>query len=549
MDKINFQEAIVYEIHPQSFYDSNNDGVGDISGIIQKLDYLAMLGVNYLWLNPIYFSPQKDNGYDVADYKKINPLFGTMNDFERLISEAKKRNIYLMMDMIFNHCSIEHEWFQKVLAGNKEYQDRFFFLSGDKTIPPNNWQSKFGGSVWEYHDGLKKFYLHLFDKTQIDLNWRDDKLRQDIYEIINYWLQKGVQGLRFDVINLIGKPSTFVDDLTGDGRKYYTDLPQVHKYLQEMGQKTYHMKENVITVGELSSTSIEQAILYTKSTSQELNMAFTFHHLKIDYLNNEKWALAPYDPAKLVANIKEWQQLVQAEDGWLATFLNNHDQPRALSRFGDSQNYRFESATALAAVVLMLRGTPYLYQGEEFGMENNDYQNISQLKDVESINYYQILKQKGYEVSAILKILSARSRDNARTPMQWNDKQFSGFSSHQPWINVNTNYLRVNWEKDYYSPQSIFKGYQFLIQLRKKNLAFSYGQIDFLDINPVVLSFYRSYQDQKFLVIINLSNQEIMFDNKLTNFKIIYNNYQTIDEKLKPYQVIIFDYLISKPVK
>ncbi len=374
-----------------------------------------------------------------------------------------------MMDMIFNHCSIEHEWFQKVLAGNKEYQDRFFFLSGDKTIPPNNWQSKFGGSVWEYHDVLKKFYLHLFDKTQIDLNWRDDKLSQDIYEIINYWLQKGVQGLRFDVINLIGKPSTFVDDLTGDGRKYYTDSPQVHKYLQEMVQKTYHMKENVITVGELSSALIEQAILYTKSTSQELNMAFTFHHLKIDYLNNEKWALAPYDPAKLVANIKEWQRLVQAEDGWLATFLNNHDQPRALSRFGDSQNYSFESATALAAVVLMLRGTPYLYQGEEFGMENNDYQNISQLKDVESINYYQILKQKGYEVSAILKILSARLRDNVRTPMQWNDKQFSGFSSHQPWINVNTNYLRVNWEKDYHSPQSIFKGYQFLIQLRKKN--------------------------------------------------------------------------------
>lgn len=545
MSKINFKEAIVYEIHPQSFYDSNNDGFGDILGIVKKLDYLSMLGINYLWLNPIYFSPQKDNGYDVADYKKINPLFGTMNDFEQLIIEAKKRNIDIMMDMVFNHCSTKHQWFQKALAGNKDYQKRFFFLEGNKEVLPNNWESKFGGSVWEYNDKLKKFYLHLFDKTQIDLNWSNNKLRQDIYEIINYWLQKGVKGLRFDVINLIGKPEVFFDDLTGDGRKYYTDLPKVHAYLKEMGQKTYHMKENVVTVGELSSTSIKEAILYTKPSSKELNMAFTFQHLKVDYLNNEKWKLAPYDPAKLVAKIKEWQELVQIEDGWLATFLNNHDQPRALSRFGDPKFYRFESAIALAASVLLLRGTPYLYQGEEFGMENNDYENINQLKDVESINYYQIFKQKGYKLDAILKILSARSRDNARTPMQWNNEKFSGFSSYQPWINVNKNYLKVNWKKDYHSSKSIFKGYQCLIKLRKKNLAFSYGKINFFELNPVLLSFYRSYKNQKFLVIINLSNQEIIIDYKITNFKIIYNNYQTFSKKIKPYQVIIFNCLIS----
>nr|WP_241568656.1 alpha-amylase family glycosyl hydrolase [Spiroplasma endosymbiont of Megaselia nigra] len=363
MNKINFQEAIVYEIHPQSFYDSNHDGVGDLQWIIQKLDYLAMLGVNYLWLNPIYVSPQKDNGYDVSDYKNINPLFGTMDDFEMLVTEAKKRNIFIMMDMIFNHCSTEHEWFQKAQTGNPDYLQRFFFLPGDKANCPNNWQSKFGGSVWEYHNKLKMFYLHLFDKTQADLNWTNESLRQDIYQIVNYWLQKGVRGLRFDVINLIGKPNTFENDLTGDGRKYYTDTPQVHTYLQEMTQNTYLKTNDIITVGELSSTSIKQAILYTKPVAQELNMAFTFHHLKIDYLNNEKWKLAPYEPAKLVAKIKEWQSSVQAAGGWLANFLNNHDQPRALSRFGDPENYRFESAKALAAVVLLLRGTPYLYQG------------------------------------------------------------------------------------------------------------------------------------------------------------------------------------------
>ncbi|APE74372.1 alpha,alpha-phosphotrehalase [Spiroplasma citri] len=549
MNKINFQEAIVYEIHPQSFYDSNHDGVGDLQGIIQKLDYLAMLGVNYLWLNPIYVSPQKDNGYDVSDYKNINPLFGTMNDFEMLVTEAGKRNIYIMMDMIFNHCSTEHEWFQKAQTGNLDYLQRFFFLPGDKAKCPNNWQSKFGGSVWEYHDELKMFYLHLFDKTQVDLNWKNESLRQHIYQIVNYWLQKGVRGLRFDVINLIGKPNIFENDLTGDGRKYYTDTPQVHTYLQEMAQNTYLKTNDIITVGELSSTSIKQAILYTKPVSQELNMAFTFHHLKIDYLNNEKWKLAPYDPAKLVAKIKEWQIPVQAAGGWLANFLNNHDQPRALSRFGDPENYRFESATALAAVVLLLRGTPYLYQGEEFGMENNNYTKIEQLKDVESINYYHILQKEGEQPNAILEVLSARSRDNARTPMQWNNQQFAGFSTHKPWIDVNTNYLKINWEKDYHSSQSIFKAYQMLIQLRKNNLAFSYGEIEFVEIDPTILSFYRYYEKNKFLVLINLSDQTIMIPDNLLSEKTIYNNYSTFEKKINPYQVIVFDYLMAKSFK
>ncbi|WP_434343805.1 alpha,alpha-phosphotrehalase [Mycoplasma sp. 06067-C1-B144P-99-0482-3] len=538
MKKINYKEAIVYEIHPQSFYDTNNDGIGDLQGIIKKLDYLKKLGVNFIWLNPIYLSPKKDNGYDVSDYKKIDPMFGSMTDFNNLVNQAKKRNIYIMMDMIFNHCSTEHEWFLKALT-NKKYKNRFIFVDNKNKLP-NNWTSKFGGSVWEYNKTLDKYYLHLFDKTQADLNWKNKALRNDIFKIINYWLDKGVKGLRFDVINLISKPKTFKDDLIGDGRKYYTDRPLVHKYIKEMASKTYSLKNDVITVGELSSTSLKQAILYTKKESKELDMVFMFHHLKVDYLNNDKWQIKKYDPKQLVKMIKTQQIAFQKNNAWSANFLNNHDQPRVISRFGDYKNYYYQSATSLASVVLLLRGTPYLYQGEEFGMLNNNYSNINQLKDVESINYYKILKNKGLKKEEILNIISNRSRDNSRTVMQWDDSLYAGFSSHRPWIDVNNNYLDINFKKDYSKSQSIFKAYQKLIRLRKKHLAFSYGDIEFINLNPNVLSFYRTYLNEKYLVIINLSDLKISSNklNQFLNLKVIFNNYKSF-KQIKPYQVVV----------
>lgn len=541
MINTNFKDVVVYEIHPQSFKDSNNDGIGDILGIIQKLDYLKELGVDYIWLNPIYVSPLKDNGYDVADYKNINPIFGTLADFELLIKEAQKRSINIMMDMIFNHCSTEHQWFKEVLKNNKEYLNRFFFVKNKKNDPPTNWQSKFGGSAWEYSEQLQAYYLHLFDKTQIDLNWEDELLKKDIYEIINYWLNKGVKGLRFDVINLIGKPKEFLNDQDGDGRKYYTDANNVHTYIQDMALNTYKKHRDVITVGELSSTAIEHTIKYTHPKSNTLDMAFTFHHLKIDYLNNDKWSLAQYKPSKLVSILKEWQTKIQDGNSWLALFLNNHDQPRALSRFGDTINYRYQSACCLAGITLLLRGTPFLYQGEEFGMENNNYNNIDELHDVESKNYYQILKAKGINKENILKILSARSRDNARSPMQWNDSNYAGFSEVQPWININKNYLKVNFKKDYLDRNSIFKSYQKLIALRKNNIIFSQGKIEFIDFHPDVLSFYREYEDKKALVLINLSKNIIILNTNLSSFakNILFNNYDTFTNNLAPYQLVV----------
>lgn len=539
MSKINFQEAIVYEIHPQSFNDANGDGIGDLQGIIAKLDYLSLLGVNYLWLNPIYLSPQNDNGYDVANYQEINPIFGTMTDFKNLIAQAKKRNIFIMMDMIFNHCSTNHQWFKNALKGDPNYLKRFFFVKSKPGQLPTNWTSKFGGSTWEYSQKLKMYYLHLFDKTQADLNWEDNDLCQDIYNIINFWIKIGVKGLRFDVINLIGKPQQFIDDHSGDGRKCYTDANKVHEYIKALAANTFNKYDDVITVGELSSTTINHTIQYTNPNNKQLDMAFTFHHLKIDYLNNQKWALESYQPAKLVAILKQWQIAIQDGNGWVANFLNNHDQPRALSRFGDPINYRFQSASSLAATVLFLRGTPFIYQGEEFGMENNNFTSLKQFRDVESKNYYLILNQQSKSKNEIFKILNARSRDHARTPMQWDSTPYAGFSNNKPWIDVNSNYQEINYQNDVTNKNSIFKAYQQLIKLRQAYKSLIYGTINFININDNVLSFTRNYENEEILVIINLSNQKIDFNKNMMGTTILYNNYFAINNYLESYQVIV----------
>ena len=441
---MDFSNKIIYQIYPKSFKDSNGDGLGDLQGIIEQLNYLKELGIDYLWITPVFLSPQNDNGYDVADYYSIDPRFGTMEDLEALIEESNKREIGLMLDMVFNHTSTEHEWFKRALSGEKKYQDYYIFKDGTPDKVPTNWQSKFGGSAWEYVPTLGKWYLHLFDVTQADLNWKNKKVRDELKKVILFWKGKGIKGFRFDVINLISKPDVFEDDIEGDGRKYYTDGSHIHEYLKELTKDT--RIGNMITVGEMSSTSLAACARYSDPKEKELSMCFHFHHLKVDYKDNDKWSLMAPDRRMLKELIESWQLGMQKGRGWDALFWCNHDQPRIVSRLGDEKKYRKEAAKMLAACIHLLRGTPYIYQGEELGMTNAHYQDISQYRDVESLNYYKILLQRGRTKEEALTVLAARSRDNARTPMQWSAEAHAGFTSGTPWIEVTGNYKEINAE-------------------------------------------------------------------------------------------------------
>ncbi|MGP7817935.1 alpha,alpha-phosphotrehalase [Niallia sp. 01092] len=547
-----FKKSIVYQIYPKSFNDSNGDGLGDLNGIIEKLDYLKKLGVDYLWITPVYISPQKDNGYDVADYTSIDSRFGTMEDFERLVFEAKKRNIDIMMDMVFNHTSTEHEWFQKAIKGAPNYKDYYIFkepkIDGG---PPTNWISKFGGSAWEYSEKYGEYYLHLFDVTQADLNWENPMLKREIFDIVEFWLEKGVKGFRLDVINLISKPEVFADDDSRDGRRFYTDGPKIHEYLKELNKETFGKYENIITVGEMSSTSIDHCVKYSRPEEKELSMVFSFHHLKVDYENGEKWTTADFDFQKLKEILSSWQYGMQEGDGWNALFWCNHDQPRIVSRFGDDQKYHKESAKMLAAAIHMLRGTPYIYQGEELGMTNPYFSSIDQYKDVESINYYNILKSSGRIEKEIMSILQAKSRDNSRTPMQWDSSPHAGFTSGEPWIQTAENYRGINAENALEDQDSIFYHYQKLIALRKKYDVVAYGEYnEILPGHENIYAYTRSYKDEILLVINNFYGQESKFELPKQNLvgyesKILLSNYQDSSDSyakmvLRPYESVIY---------
>ena len=455
-----FRESVVYQIYPKSFNDSNGDGIGDINGVTEKLDYLKTLGVDYIWLTPVYVSPQKDNGYDIEDYYKIDPRMGTMEDFERLVEEAKKRDIDIMLDMVFNHTSTEHWWFKEALKGNEKYKNFYIFKKGKDNEPPTNWISKFGGNAWEYVENMDEYYLHLFDVTQGDLNWENEEVRNEIYKVVNFWIEKGVKGFRLDVINLISKPDELENDYIGDGRRFYTDGPRIHEHLKELNENTFGKHEDIITVGEMSSTSVENCIKYSNPDEKELSMVFNFHHLKVDYENGDKWTLMDFDFKMLKDIFKKWQEEMQEGNGWSALFWCNHDQPRAISRFGNDKEYFNESGKMLATAIHMMRGTPYIYQGEEFGMTNPYFESIEDYRDVESINYYNILKDNGEPVDKILDILKSKSRDNSRTPIQWNDKENAGFTTGTPWIPIGKSYERINAEKAVNDSNSIFNHYK-----------------------------------------------------------------------------------------
>ncbi len=538
------KDKVVYQIYPKSFRDSDGDGCGDLRGIIEKLDYLKWLGVDYVWSTPFFLSPQRDNGYDIADYYQVDPAFGTMEDAEELIREAGKRGIGIMFDMVFNHTSTEHEWFKKALAGDREYQDYYIFREGEPENPPTNWESKFGGSAWEYVPSLKKWYLHLFDRTQADLNWENPKVREELKNVIRFWKEKGVRGFRFDVVNLISKPEVFENDDRGDGRRFYTDGPHVHEYLKELVRDTEI--GGMITVGEMSSTSIENCIRYTNPQEKELAMCFHFHHLKVDYKDGDKWEIQPADYRKLKELFINWQEGMEKNGGWEAVFWCNHDQPRAVSRFGDDKKYWKESAKMLAGAIHMMRGTPYIFQGEELGMTNAGYTDISQYRDVESTNYYQIMLERGKTKEEALHILNERSRDNGRTPMQWNGRENAGFTSGRPWISLPDNYKTINVEAEMADKDSILYYYRRLIAIRKEEPAVAEGSIEFIETSdPQILAYRRILGEDEILAIHNFGSEEkdVPPACKEGAYSLLLGNYKSdaegVPDKLKAYESVI----------
>ncbi len=542
-----FKDKVVYQIYPKSFKDSNNDGVGDLKGIIEKLDYLKYLGVDYLWITPFFISPQKDNGYDVEDYYNIDPTYGTMDDFDMLIKESKKRGIELMLDMVFNHTSTEHEWFKKALAGEKKYQDYYIFKkSKNPEIPPTNWESKFGGNAWKYSKEVGMHYLHLFDETQADLNWENPEVRDEMKKIVKFWMNKGVKGFRFDVVNLISKPFIYEDDNIGDGRRFYTDGPKIHEYLKELNIDSFGSDKEVITVGEMSSTTLENCVKYAGENEHELSMVFNFHHLKIDYKNKDKWSLQAPDFEELKSILNEWQLGMQNNHAWTALFWCNHDQPRVVSRLGDDQKNWNKSAKMLATLTHCLRGTPYIYQGEEIGMTNSYFEDIETFKDVESHNYYRILKEKGLTEDEALKVIQARSRDNGRTPVQWDDTTNAGFSEVNPWIKVIQNYKKINVKSQIDDRNSILNYYKELIQLRKKYKVISHG-----DFKPLLLEekniyvYKRNFKNENIIVITNFSEEKTinLSNENINEYRCLLSNTEFINNNgilnLKPYDAII----------
>ena len=503
-----FRNSTVYQIYIKSFCDSNGDGIGDLNGIRSKLDYLKTLGIDYIWITPFFKSPMNDNGYDVADYLSVNPMFGTMEDAEALIREANEHGIGLMFDMVFNHTSTDHEWFQKALTGDPKYMDYYIFRDPVDGHAPTNWVSKFGGNAWEYVPSLGKYYLHLFDVSQADLNWENPAVREELKNVIRFWKQKGVRGFRFDVVNLISKPDLLEDDFIGDGRRFYTDGPRIHQHLKELVGDTGIAE--MMTVGEMSSTSLDNCVRYANPIERELKMVFSFHHLKVDYKGGEKWALMDPDFGALRDLFCKWQEGMQEGGAWNALFWCNHDQPRAVSRFGDDAKYWKESAKMLGVLIHLMRGTPYIYQGEEIGMTNAGYTSIDQYGDVESTNYFDILCKEGKTPEEALHIIGERSRDNGRTPMQWDGSEMAGFTTGTPWLSIPANHTYINVAAEEQDPDSILAFYKKLVQLRKENEIIADGGIRFLDTGTSdVIAYERTLGGEKLTVYCNLRGYDV----------------------------------------
>ncbi len=535
-----WKNGTIYQIYPKSFQDTTGSGTGDISGIINRLDYLQTLGVDALWLTPIYLSPQVDNGYDVADYCAIDPAYGTMEQFEQLTAEAHRRGIRIVMDMVFNHTSTHHEWFLKSQDRDSEFRPFYIWRdAAEDGGPPNNWRSKFGGGAWQWHEASGQYYLHLFAPEQADLNWEHPPVREALKQVCRFWAQKGVDGLRLDVVNLVSKQQDYLPDDVGDGRRFYTDGPRIHDFLNEFSRDVFQPL-GLMTVGEMSSTRLEDCRRYAANDGSELSMTFNFHHLKVDYPNGNKWTDATPDYVLLKQIFREWQQGMHGY-AWNALFWCNHDQPRIVSRFGDEGELRVTSAKMLAMVLHGMQGTPYIYQGEEIGMTNPGFTDMQQYRDVESLNMYAELKSAGRSDEELLRILARKSRDNSRTPMQWSADAQAGFTAGTPWIPVAHNADKINVEQALADHDSVFYHYQRLIQLRKSVSLLTEGDYqDLLPDSADVWCYTRSAGGKTLRVLANLSAQDQAVTLAACRGEVLLHNYEDAAPagRLRPYECL-----------
>lgn len=539
MEKKWWQDSVIYQIYPRSFQDSNDDGIGDLRGIIKRLDYLEKLGIDAIWLSPVYQSPNDDNGYDISDYESILPEFGTMEDMEELIAEGKKRNIKFIMDLVVNHTSDEHPWFIEAKKSKENpYRDYYIWRDPVDGKEPNDLQSIFSGSAWELDETTGQYYLHLFSKKQPDLNWENPAVQQEVWKLMNFWLEKGIGGFRMDVIDLVGKIPD--QKITGNG-------PRLHEYLKKMNQETFG-KYDVMTVGETWGATPEIAKLYSNPDRQELSMVFQFEHIGLDEQpGKSKWDYQPLDFIKLKRVLSKWQTEL-GNEGWNSLFWNNHDLPRIISRWGnDRPEYRELSGKMLATLLHLMKGTPYIYQGEEIGMINTPVSSIEEIDDIESINMYQERIKQGYESKDILKSINRKGRDNARRPMQWDDSLNGGFTKGKPWLSLNESYPELNVEKALADPNSIFYYYQQLITLRKENPLVVWGDYrELLPDDPHLFVYQRSLANEKWLVMANFYNKPASYHGEIQEIdKVVLSNYPNppqnlVGMTLKPYEVIVF---------
>lgn len=551
MKKAWWKESVVYQVYPRSFCDSNGDGIGDLNGITAKLDYLKDLGIDVIWLSPVYESPNDDNGYDISDYKAIMNDFGTMEDFDRMLLAAHERGIKIVMDLVVNHTSDEHPWFvESRKSTDNPYRDYYIWRPAKDGKEPNNWGSCFSGSAWLYDETTDMYFLHLFSKKQPDLNWENERVREEIYAMMNWWIDKGVDGFRMDVISLISKDPSFPDGKPGiNGYASFNEPANgshVHEYLQEMRRKVLN-RADTITVGECSGVTLEEAKKYANAEGTELSMVFQFEHMDVDAdENGNKWTKKKMDLRELKAILTKWQKGLE-DIAWNSLFWNNHDQPRVVSRFGEDGTYREVSAKMLATCLHMMQGTPYVYQGEELGMTNVPFTRIEDFRDLDSINaYYELTEKKVFTEEEMMEYLRYKSRDNARTPMQWDDSENAGFTSGTPWIMVNPNYKEINAAQQQKNPNSVLAYYKELIRLRKENDSIVYGAYDLLEPESQSLYIYtRTLEEKKLLVICNFTSKEEVYSipEAFKGAPVLISNYRRNEAEdeitLKPYEALV----------
>lgn len=556
MERAFWKEAVVYQIYPRSFKDSNGDGIGDIRGIIEKLDYLKELGVDVVWLSPVYQSPNDDNGYDISDYRAIMDEFGTMADWEALRDGLHERGMKLMMDLVVNHTSDEHAWFVASRSSkDNPYRDYYIWRPGKEDgREPNNWLSFFSGSAWAYDEKTGEYYLHLFSRKQPDLNWENPKVRQEVYDMMRWWLDRGVDGFRMDVINCISKAEGLPDagnERYAWGGEYFMDGPRVHEFLQEMNREVLS-RYDVMTVGEMPGVTVEEARKYTDPRRKELNMVFQFEHVGLDAGPGGKWDVRPWDFVELKRTLNKWQTGLQGV-GWNSLYMSNHDQPRMVSRFGDDGKYRKESAKMLATLLHTMQGTPYIYQGEEIGMTNVRFDSIDDYRDIETLNMYRekVLDQ-GEDPGKVMESIYYIGRDNARTPMQWDDNAQAGFTTGEPWIGVNPNYKEINVKQALADPDSIFHYYRKLIALRKQNEIMVYGEfVPLLEDHPQIYAYLRVLDKERWLILLNFFGNDCAFDLPedvaFRDARLVIGNYADGDQalarrvQLRPYEARVYE--------